>query len=63
MTQLVTTGEVDLGQAGLSALIAGGSEAIQVLSNNLNVEPSEVLQEVTVEAQKVGEDLGNGNYL
>ncbi len=66
LTQFVTTGEIDPMQAGIAALMAGGTQAFQDWTASMyNAgEPvsDDLLQEITVEAKRVGNDLGNGMY-
>lgn len=66
LTQMVTTGEIDVKQAGIAALMAGGSTAFQEWTTSMYDAGApvgdDVLQEITVEAQRVGNDLGNGMY-
>jgi hypothetical protein len=63
LTQLVSTGDIDLEQAGISALIAGGAEAIGQLAAASGKSTDEVLEEITVDAERVGTKVGDNSYL
>ena len=64
LTQMVTTGEIDIKTAGIAALMAGGSTAFQEWTTSMydaGVElTSDDLQEIVVEAKRVGTDVGGG---
>lgn len=64
LTQLVTTGEVNMEQAALAALQAAGSQGFQEWKASMEAAGQEVgddvLQEVVVEAKRVGTDVGGG---
>ena len=64
LTQMVTTGEIDVKQAGLAALMAGGSTAFQEWTSSMYDAGAELtsddLQEIVVEAKRVGTDVGGG---
>jgi hypothetical protein len=63
LTQLVSTGDIDLEQAGIAALIAGGAEAIGQLAAASGKSTDEVLEEITVDAERVGTKVGDNSYL
>ena len=64
LTQMVTTGEIDAKQAGLAALMAGGSAGLSEWQASMESAGAEVtsddLQEIVVEAKRVGTDVGGG---
>jgi hypothetical protein len=62
LTQLVMNGEVDATQAGIAALMAGGTQAFSEYAQSITDLGGEepVLEEVVVDAKRKGEDLGNG---
>ena len=64
LTQMVTTGEIDVKQAGLAALMAGGSAGLSEWQASMEAAGAEVtaddLQEIVVEAKRVGTDVGGG---
>jgi hypothetical protein len=66
LTQLVTTGDVDIKTAGIAALMAGGTQAFSEWTTSMydagETVSDELLEEITVEAKRVGNDLGNGMY-
>lgn len=66
LTQFVTTGEIDPMQAGIAALMAGGTQAFSEWTASMydagEVVSDGLLEEITVEAKRVGNDLGNGMY-
>ena len=57
LTQLVTTGEVDLEQAAVAAFIAGGAEGINQLAA-ASGQSVDDLEEITVTATKKGTPVG-----
>ncbi len=63
LTQFVSTGDVSLEQAGIAALMAGGAEAIGQLAAALGNSTDEVLEEITVDAERVGTKVGDNSYL
>ena len=63
LTQLVTTGEVSIEQAAMAAVMSPLDNALKDLASELDTSEDNLLEEVVVEAKRVGEDLGNGNYL
>jgi len=63
LTQLVSTGDISLEQAGIAALIAGGAEAIGQLAAASGKSTDEVLEEITVDAERVGTKVGDNAYL
>ena len=63
LSQLVTTGEVDFGQAATAALIAGGSQGISEFAAASGKSTDQVLEEITVDAEKVGTKVGDNAYL
>lgn len=64
LTQFVTTGEVDLKAAGMAALMAGGAEGFAQWQESMAAQGQELtaddLQEIVVEAERVGESVGDG---
>ena len=64
LTQMVTTGEIDVKQAGIAALMAGGTTAFQEWTTSMYDSGAELtsddLQEIVVEAKRVGTDVGGG---
>ena len=64
LTQLVTTGEVDIQSAAMAALVAGGMTGFQEWKAGMEAAGEtvgdDVLQEVVVEAKRVGTDVGGG---
>ena len=62
LTQLVTTGEVDLEQAAVAAFIAGGAEGINQLAA-ASGQSVDDLEEITVTATKKGTQVGDNSYM
>ena len=62
LTQLVTTGEVDLEQAAVAAFIAGGAEGINQLAA-ASGQSVDDLEEITVTATKKGTPVGDSSYM
>ena len=62
LTQLVSTGDIDLEQAAIAALIAGGSEAVNQLAV-ASGQSADDLQEITVTATKKGTQVGDNAYM
>jgi hypothetical protein len=64
LTQMVSTGEIDVKQAGLAALMAGGSAGLSEFQASMESSGAELtsddLQEIVVEAKRVGTDVGGG---
>jgi hypothetical protein len=64
LTQFVMTGEVDIKQAGLAALMAGGAEAFSEWQASMEAAgqapTADDLQEIVVEAERVGTNVGEG---
>ena len=64
LTQMVSTGEIDVKQAGLAALMAAGSAGLSEFQASLEAAGTELtsddLQEIVVEAKRVGTDVGGG---
>ena len=63
LSQVVTTGEVDFGEAATAALIAGGAQGISEFAAASGKSTDQVLEEITVDAERVGTKVGDNAYL